>query len=441
MFNNSKQYKTAYNIIKKLIKNGFEAYLVGGGVRDSLLNLKAKDYDVATSALPKDINALFPYTLNIGAQFGVVIVIDKDNDNIQTEVATFRLDGNYTDGRRPDSVEFCNLEEDAKRRDFTINALYYNPVIDKIIDPVNGIKDFKKGLIRAIGNPEKRFNEDKLRMLRAIRFSAKYRFDIEKTTYLTITKKFNELKAVSQERKQDELNKMLLSGNAAYAVKLLVGSKLMLELIPEVSNMKGVQQPEIFHPEGDVLEHTLRMLRYMENPSLTLALGTLLHDIGKPETFMVSDRIRFNNHHKVGADITKRVLENLKYPKKTVKRVCELVNNHMKLKDAFIMKKSTLKKIFAKEYFEELLTLFRLDKLSAKQNLEKYIFCLKKQSEYNEELISFKLYLNGNDLIKLGYKPGPIFSKILNEIELKQLEGHIKSKKEAVEFVKRAFSI
>ncbi|HOK39667.1 MAG TPA: CCA tRNA nucleotidyltransferase [bacterium] len=432
MFQN-KKYILAVKIIKKLQKKGFEAYFAGGCVRDFLLKKKFKDIDIATNATPDDVKKIFKKTIEVGKQFGVVKLIYYGNEY---EITTFRKDINYFDGRHPEKIEFCGIEEDAKRRDFTINALYYDVNKNKVLDFVNGVADLKNKIIRAVGAPDERFQEDKLRIIRAIRFAIRLNFKIEKKTYQSIKKFANKIREVSFERIREELKLILTNKGADEAIRLISKTGILKEILPEVENLKGVKQPEEFHPEGDVFEHTLLMLKYMKKPTFTLAMGALLHDIGKPVTFKIEDRIRFNEHECVGAEIAEKICERFKLSNKEKEQIVSLVREHMKFMFVKEMRLAKLKRLLNMENFSEHLELHRLDCLASHKNLENYHFCKKKLKEFANEINIKKIRLiTGDDLISLGFKPSPIFKTILNEIEDLTLEKKLTTKEEAINYV------
>ncbi len=435
----NKQFELAISIIKRLNSIGHKAYFAGGSVRDMYMNNDVNDIDIATGAKPEDVIKLFNKTLQVGKQFGVIIVI---LENIHFEVTTFRQDKEYVDGRRPEGVIFTDEKNDVLRRDFTVNGLLYDPIKMEIIDYTQGIKDIENKIIRAIGNAEKRFTEDKLRLLRCIRFAVKLGFDIEEQTYNSVKKLSPFINQVSAERISEELKKILLSPAPARGIGLLNETGLLKEILPEVYTLHGVEQPEEFHPEGDVYKHTVLMLENMNNPSFELAMAVLLHDAGKPGTYEVSDRIRFSGHEKLSAELSLDVSSRLKLSKQQRDRIYSLVLNHMKFKDVKKMRESKLKRFLRMDYFDEHLELHRLDCLASHGSVENYNFCIDKIKEYKSEQqpLKPKLLITGNDLIKMGLKPGPLFSKILTELENLQLEGKMESKSAAVNWVKANYN-
>jgi putative nucleotidyltransferase with HDIG domain len=442
-------------IIRTLRQRGFQAYLAGGCVRDLLLKREPADYDVATSATPAQVMEIFPDTYAVGAQFGVVLVPLPENQRTSVnegappkaqavEVATFRSDLGYSDGRRPDEVLFTqNPREDVARRDFTINGMMLDPVSGEVLDFVGGRKDLDGGIIRAIGDPERRFAEDKLRMLRAVRFAARFEFAIEAETLAAIQRHAHEIQVVSCERVRDELTKMLTEGHARRAFLQLDESGLLKEVLPEISAMKGVEQPPEFHPEGDVFVHTLLLLENLPQPCPpTLAWGALLHDVGKPATFRVApDRIRFDDHVDVGVKIAEDICGRLRFSNHDAAQVLALVDNHMRFGHVSRMKESTLKKFLRMPGFEEHLALHRADSLASHGNLSTYEFVRAKLTEIPPEKIRPTALVTGDDLIASGYAPGPRFREILEAVEDAQLEGRLLSRDTALEFVKREFPI
>jgi poly(A) polymerase len=366
-------------------------------------------------------------------------------DPSEFEVATFRSDGRYLDGRHPVEVHYSGDREDAARRDFTINGMFYDPVKKEIIDYVNGQRDIKAGLIRAIGNPRERFEEDKLRLMRAVRFAARFNYAIEPQTYAAIIERAGEIVQISAERIRDELKKMLTGPNPSGSLSLLLETGLVKAILPEVTAMAGVEQPKQFHPEGDVLIHTLLLLKNLNRPSFELALAALLHDIGKPSTFTPpktdSDRIRFDNHCDVGARMAEAICGRLRLSNDQTELVVELVRDHLRFKDVQQMRESTLKRFLRRPFFPEHLELHRLDCLASHGDLTLWEFCKKKSAEIGPEAMRPVRLLTGDDLIRMGYSPGPLFTKIITLLEDAQLEGRIKSREEAVEWVRRDFPL
>jgi len=427
----------ARNIATALTARGYRAYLVGGCVRDLLLGRTPKDYDVATDARPEQVLALFSQARQVGAHFGVVLVTEGDT---QVEVATFRSDHAYYDGRHPSSVQFeTDPRLDVLRRDFTINALLLDPATGQILDFVGGKADLDNRLVRAIGDAEVRFREDHLRMLRAVRFAATLGFQIAPDTMAAIRRLHLHILDVSAERIRDELVRILTEGNARRGIELLDESLLLPDILPEVAAMKGVAQPPRFHPEGDVWMHTLMMLEGLHSPSLELALSVLLHDVGKPPTFRVEERIRFDGHAEVGARMAREILTRLRFSKEQIQRVEALVAGHLRFKDVDRMKESTLKRFLRQPYFANHLELHRLDCLASHGNLERYYFLKAKLDQLPVEELKPPRLITGDDLILMGYQPGPPFRVILEAVEDAQLEGRIHTPREALELVRSLF--
>jgi poly(A) polymerase len=453
-------YLAARNIAETLRHAGHQAYLAGGCVRDLLLGLEPKDYDVATSATPEAVLKLFPdkKTLTVGAHFGVVLVCEPKNgepDGISTEVATFRHDGAYSDGRRPDTVQFSiSPREDVLRRDFTINGMLLDPTIydqtdDTALatfDYVGGRDDLAARIIRAIGDPALRFTEDKLRMLRAVRFAARLGFSIEPATAAAIRRLASEITIVSPERIRDELTLILTEGGARRGFELLDQLDLLPHILPEITKLHGIQQPPEYHPEGDVWIHTMLLLEKLPTgASPTLAWGALLHDVGKPATFrppdpaVPNDRIRFNGHVEVGVRISQDILSRLRFSNEEVAQIVALVKNHMRFGDVLHMRESTLKRFLRLPFFEEHLALHRMDCLSAHGDLSLYDFAKEKYESAPAEEIQPKLLLTGRELIAAGYHPGPTFKKMLEAAEDAQLEGAVSNETEALRFIRKRF--
>lgn len=428
----------AERICRILREAGHRALLAGGCVRDLLLGEPPKDFDVATSARPEQVMALFEKTLPVGAPFGVVLVVEPEGP---IEVATFRSDGPYLDGRHPSAVEFRGEREDAARRDFSINALFYDPATEQVVDYVNGEADLAARIVRTVGDPEVRFSEDHLRLLRAVRFAARLDFEIEPRTFECIRKMAHLIVKTSAERIRDELIKMLTEGGARRAFELMDDTGLLEYVLPEVARMKGVPQPPEYHPEGDVFHHTLLLLEHLRNPSPTLALGALLHDVGKPVTATQADRIRFNNHDKVGAEIAEAVCRRLRLSNEQTERVTWLVNQHMRVAHAPQMRESKLKRLIREEGFEELLELARLDCLASYADLSTVEWIERYRSQLKPEAIRPRPLLTGHDLIAMGYAPGPLFREILRVVEDAQLEGAISAKEEAEALVRSRWPI
>jgi poly(A) polymerase len=443
----------AERIVVQLRAAGYEAYFAGGCVRDLLLDIEPKDFDVATSAHPDRVLALFPRTFAVGAHFGVVLVCEEaEGLEIVTEVATFRSDVAYLDGRHPTEVRFSSsVREDVLRRDFTINGMMFDPVLHRqtcnltsaLLDYVGGKDDLRAGLIRAIGEPHRRFEEDKLRMLRAVRFAARFEFVMEPETERAIRRLAPGISQVSRERVRDELTRMLTEGHARRAFELLDRTGLLQQVLPEVHKLHGVHQPPEYHPEGDVWIHTLLLLEKLPAAApATLAWGALLHDIGKPATFSHNppDRIRFNGHVEVGVRIAQEILRRMRFSNEDGAQILSLVENHMRFGDVEKMKESTLKRFFRLPRFDEHLALHRLDCLSSHGDLGLYDFARRKREELSEEEVRPTLLVTGRDLIAAGYSPGPGFKEMLARAEDAQLEGRIRTREEGLELIRREFA-
>lgn len=429
--------RLAHQTIARLRSAGHQAYLVGGCVRDLVMGVKPKDYDIATDARPDRIMDLFPNSGRVGAHFGVVLVRDIF---AQVEVATFRSDQEYEDGRRPSAVHFeSDARQDVLRRDFTINGLLMDAGTGEVFDYVGGRADLAARVIRAIGDPDSRFQEDHLRLLRAVRFAARLGFAIDPCTFAAIERHHALVHRVSAERVRDELARILTEGGARYGFELLDASGLLAEILPEVAAMKGVAQPPEYHPEGDVWTHTLLLLEQLDHPTLTLALGALLHDVGKPPTFRVADRIRFDGHVEAGVEIASVILNRLRFSRDVAMQVEALVANHMKFKDVPKMKESTLKRFLRMPDFAEHLALHRLDVMASNRRLESYDLVKQKLAEFPDEHLKPPRLLTGADLMAAGYTPGPRFSRILMAVEDAQLEGRIHTAGEALEMVREMF--
>ncbi len=446
--------ESAVSIVRTLREHGHQAYLVGGCVRDLLLGRAPADYDVATDATPEQVMQLFPKTWAVGAQFGVVLVpagsVLKSEPGARMpepgaaiEVATFRSDGLYTDGRHPDEVIYSrDPREDVQRRDFTINGLLLDPLEnDRVLDFVGGQADLEAGIIRAIGAPRRRFMEDKLRMLRAVRFAARFGYRLDPGTFEAIRELAPQIAQVSRERVRDELTKTLVEGHARRAFELLDESGLLPEVLPEVAKMKGVPQPPEFHPEGDVWVHTLLCLEKLPHPApLTVAWGTLLHDVGKPPTFRVApDRIRFDGHVEVGVRMAEEICRRLRFSNEDTEQIAALVANHMRFADSPRMKLSTLKRFLRLPRFAEHLELHHIDCLSSHGDLGIYNMLREKLAATPAEQIRPAPLISGRDLIAAGYSPGPRFKEILAAVEDAQLEGTLVDRDQALGFVKSNF--
>jgi poly(A) polymerase len=461
----------AISIVRKLRDNGHQAYLVGGCVRDLLLGREPADYDVATDASPDQVMRIFPDAYAVGAQFGVVLVpvpreartsleearktdgselastdehaaVPGHSHKSCVEVATFRCDVGYSDGRHPDEVRFSRQpREDVQRRDFTINGLLLDPEKNEVLDFVGGQSDLRAKIVRAIGDPKLRFAEDKLRMLRAVRFAARFEYTIEPTTFAAIQQLAPQIHHVSRERVRDELTRMLTEGHARRAFELLDQSGLLHEVLPEIEAMKGVEQPPEFHPEGDVFVHTLLLLEQLPRPcTATLAWGALLHDVGKPPTFRrAPDRIRFDNHVEVGVKMAEAICRRLRFSNDDTEQILALVDNHMRFGVAQRMKPSTFKKFIRLPRFGEHMELHRLDCLSSHRSLQTYDYTREQIANLPSEEVRPQPLVGGDDLIAAGYVPGPLFKQILGAVEDAQLEGRLETKEEALAFVEEQF--
>ena len=434
----------AISIVEKLRASGHSAYLAGGCVRDLLLGLAPQDYDVATSAHPDQVMSLFPETIPVGAQFGVVLVVYRFEGvkPIHVEVATYRSDIGYSDGRHPDAVRYSETaQEDVQRRDFTINGLLLDPIKNEVLDYVGGRADLEDKIVRTIGIPVQRFLEDKLRLMRAVRFAARLDYTIEPNTLTSIRELARGIHQVSRERIRDELDKMLTEGHARRCFQLLDATGLLIEVLPEVSALKGVEQPPQYHPEGDVWIHTMMLLDGLgEGVSKSLAWGVLLHDIGKPPTFRVApDRIRFDQHAEVGTSMTEAICRRLRFPNDVTEQVSSLVANHMRFADVKKMKESTFKRFVRLPRFDEHLELHRLDCSASHRDLSLYDFVREKLANTTEEEIRPAPLISGKDLIESGRKPGPQFRVVLQAVEDAQLEGVLRTREEAMSFVETNF--
>jgi tRNA nucleotidyltransferase/poly(A) polymerase len=433
----------AADICRKLHASRFKAYLVGGCVRDLVLGREPQDYDVATDAHPARVQELFPSSVDVGARFGVILVVE---DSAQVEVATFRSDLGYSDGRHPDRVEYSTSpEEDVRRRDFTINGLMQDMETQQILDFVGGREDLRQGIVRAIGTPEVRFREDRLRIVRAVRFAARFGYVIEPATFRAIVAAAPHITEVSAERLRDEITKLLTEGAARRAFELLDTTGLLKACLPEIAAMKGVAQPPEFHPEGDVWVHTLLMLENLPpRPPATLAWAVLLHDVGKPPTFtsaqQTGDRIRFDGHAEIGARMAAAICRRLRFSVDDTEQIESLVANHLRFKDVFQMRPATLKR-FARlpRFEEEHLELHRLDCLASHRNLDAYEFVRRFLRETPPEEVRPPRLLTGEDLKAMGFRPGPQFKEILHALEEGQLEGKLVRREDAVDFVLREY--
>jgi poly(A) polymerase len=434
----SPESELARRVASVLREHGHQAYLAGGCVRDLLLGREPADFDISSSARPGQVQSLFRSAQLVGAHFGVVLVREG---SAEVEVATFRSDHSYFDGRHPERVEFeSDPRQDVLRRDFTINALLLDPATGEVLDYVGGRRDLEGRLIRAIGDPEHRFAEDHLRMLRAVRFAARLGFEIEPATFEAIRRAHSSIARISAERVRDELTRILSEGAARRGFELLDRTGLLADLLPEVARMQGVAQPPEFHPEGDVWTHTLMLLELLDRPSPTLAWAALLHDVGKPDTFTVRERIRFDRHAELGAELSARILGRLRLSTQEIERVAALVENHLRFKDVRHMRPSTLKRFLRMEHFDEHLELHRLDCLASHRLLGNHEFVRAKLAEIPPQDLRPTPLLNGDALIAAGFRPGPAFTWILGAIEDAQLEGGIHTTGEALAFALERFA-
>lgn len=435
---NDERWRGALEVCRVLSDAGHRALLAGGCVRDLLLDVAPKDYDIATSARPEAVAKLFESVVSVGAAFGVQIVIRAEGNY---EVATFRRDGPYTDGRHPSRVEFLGEEEDAKRRDFTINGLFFDPETEAIVDYVGGQADLRDGVLRAVGNARARFEEDHLRLLRAVRFAARLGFAIEMKTREAIVEGAASIQKTSAERVRDELTKMLTEGSAKQAFELMDETGLLAEVLPEIAQMKGVEQPPEYHPEGDVFVHTLLLLDALKDATATLAFGALLHDVGKPRTQTYEDRIRFNLHDKVGARLTEKICGRLRMSNHDTERITWLVEQHMRVATTPQMRESKLKRLVREDGFNELLELFRIDCIASHNKLETYQWLKDYADNLQPEEVRPQRLLTGRDLIAMGYRPSALFKEILITLEDAQLEGQITNTEEARTIVRRRWPL
>ncbi|MEZ0388374.1 MAG: CCA tRNA nucleotidyltransferase [Verrucomicrobium sp.] len=430
---------TAISLIQRLVEAGHEAVLAGGCVRDQLMGKQPKDYDIATSARPEEVQRLFPKSFAVGAHFGVILVRSGEH---AFEIATFRRDGEYVDGRRPESVEFTDAQEDARRRDFTVNGLFLDPLKDEVLDYVGGRADLEKGVLRAIGNARARFQEDQLRLLRAVRFATVLNFEIEPETWAAMKEMAPRIGSVSAERIREELVRIFLHSNRVRGFDLLVDSGLMAEVLPEILVLKGCEQPPQFHPEGDVFVHTRIMLGLLpEEVSLSLVLSVLFHDIAKPATFTMDPdgRIRFNGHDKLGAEMTEEILRRLKFPNDVIEPTVEAVANHMVFKDVKKMRVSKLKRFMARPGFEDEMELHRVDCMSSNGLSDNYEFVREKQAEFGAEPVPLipKTLINGHDVMELGVPAGPALGEMLMAVQNLQLEGELTTREAALAWVQK----
>jgi poly(A) polymerase len=428
----------ATGLVRRLQEAGFSAFWVGGCVRDFLLRREPGDYDIATSALPEQIEAVFKRTISVGRKFGVVLVVEEGN---QFQVATFRAEADYQDGRHPGRVIFANAEADARRRDFSVNGLFYDPVRKQLHDWVGGQKDLQKRVIRTIGSPTERFAEDHLRLLRAVRLAAQLDFEIESETFKAVQAQAPKIRDISAERVRDELVKLFSPPHAARGLDLLRRSGLLEQVLPEIVATIGCQQSPDFHPEGDVFEHLLLMLKHLPpkaDPSLPWAV--LLHDVAKPVTAskdLSTGSIHFYEHERIGAEMAKQILERLRFPRVQIEDICQAVRHHMQFKDVLEMRKSTLRRLLLRPTFPLELELHRLDCLGSHRHLDIYEFLVAQATELETKPEIRPPLLKGDDLIDLGMKPGPQMGALLAEIREKQLQDELTTTGQARKWAKR----
>lgn len=435
----SERRRAAERICSVLRNAGYRALFAGGCVRDMLLGHPEKDFDIATNARPEEVQQLFGKTFSVGAAFGVILVQEPEGG---FEVATFRRDGPYEDGRRPAYVSFESEREDAFRRDFTINAMFMDPQTGEVIDFVNGREDLARGIIRAVGVPERRFHEDHLRLLRAVRFAARLSFELEPATRAAATALSGLACETSPERVRDELVKMLTEGAARRAFELLDETGMLAAVLPEIAALKGVQQPPEFHPEGDVWTHTLLLLEQLvAGAPAPLALAALLHDVGKPATQSFEDRIRFNNHDRLGAEMTRDILRRLHFSNEDIDACVWLVSQHMRLAAAPGMRESKRKRFVREPYFELLLELCEMDCVASHGDTEPVDWARAYIAQLRPDELRPAALLRGQDLIAMGYAPGPMFGEALREVEDLQLEGRLDSTEAASAFVRERWPL
>src|SRR5947208_10265271 len=433
----SPMQEAARKVAARLREDGHIAYFAGGCVRDMVRGLAPKDYDIATDARPEVVQKLFPRTYAVGAHFGVIIVLEND---FQFEVATLRSDEAYIDGRHPTAVHFSSPKEDARRRDFTINGLFYDPVAEEVIDSVGGRADIAAKLVRSIDDPAHRFAEDRLRMLRAVRFATVLDYQIDAKTWDALVNNAVSIHEISAERIRDELVRIFLSPNRGRGWDLLDASGLMRAILPEIEAMKGCEQPKQFHPEGDVFKHTRLMLDFLSKKvSVPLVFAVLLHDVAKPRTATLDEtgRIRFSGHDRLGAELTEEIMRRLRFSRVEIEDTVEMVRQHMVFKDTPKMRVAKLKRFMARPTFEDELELHRVDCQGSHRMLGNYEFLLRKREEFAKEPIIPPPLVRGDDLIALGLKPGPKFGEILEAIETRRLEGNLRSREEALDWLKR----
>jgi poly(A) polymerase len=426
----------ALAIIERLRAASFTAYLAGGCVRDQILGVTPKDYDIATDALPAEVQKLFDHTVAVGARFGVIMVILGDH---HFEVATFRADAEYLDGRHPSAVRFGTIEDDVQRRDFTIGGMYFDPATGRIIDLVGGVRDLRAGVVRAIGKVDERFKEDHLRMLRAVRFAARLGFEIEAAAWAAIRRSAPDIAQTSAERVGEEMVMIMTEGGAAQGVDLLIQSELAAVVMPELLALSSCPQPTNYHPEGDVYRHTKLMLSMLPRGCTeTLAFGTLLHDIAKPRCFAVAadGKMTYYGHTDQGAEMAVEIMSRLRRSRMVQDLVAYLVRDHLRLTMAPRMRKATLKRMITEDGFDELMQLAMIDALASSSYLGFYHLCRQELAAMGAVETRPPRLIGGNDLIAMGFRPGPAFKKILSDVEDLQLEGALATRDEAIAFVR-----
>jgi poly(A) polymerase len=426
----SPTYQTAEQIVLRLRAAGHQALLAGGCVRDLLLGIEPKDYDVATCARPEEVRALFQDTRDVGAQFGVTLVI---LDGVAYEVTTFRTEDGYADGRHPDKVSFTGVREDAARRDFTINGMYWDPVSGEVLDFVGGQEDLRAGVVRTIGSAEERFREDHLRIIRAVRFAARFGYRIAPRTEGALRSLAELILKVAPERLQQELRVILTDRDPAGALRLMDELGILSLIFPELAGAKGCAQPENYHPEGDVFVHSILTVEKLgPYPDFVMAMAALFHDIGKPEASRLAGPMMFTEHSVFGRNIVREICQRLRMSRDETDRICWLVHRHMYFKDAPKMKDSTLKKLFADPAFDQLARLHYADAMASWGNLDDYHYVLERKRQMPPESINPPPLVNGDDLMRMGYKPGPAFREILSAVREKQLQGELSDREEAL---------
>jgi tRNA nucleotidyltransferase (CCA-adding enzyme) len=434
--NSSREIATG--IVQQLQAAGFAAFWVGGCVRDFLIGREPDDFDIATDARPEQIEKNFKHTIAVGKKFGVIVVVENGHN---FQVAAFRAESDYQDGRRPEKIHFADAKADALRRDFTVNGLFYDPISKKIHDWVGGEKDLRAKIIRTIGKPEERFAEDHLRLLRAVRFAAQLNFEIEPKTFTAIQTLAPKIKIISAERIRDELIKLFLPPHAARGLELLRGSGLLEQILPELTATIACEQSPDYHPEGTVFEHIKLMLEKLpSNANELLPWTVLLHDIAKPATVERDSRtgaIHFYGHEKIGAEMARQILNRLRFPRKQVDEIVACVRQHMQFKDVKQMRKATLRRLLLRETFPLELELHKLDCLGSHGNLELYDFLIRQAEELKTKPEIRPPLLTGNDLVALGMKPGPALGALLNEIREKQLAEELKTRRKAKAWAKQ----